>query len=93
MLLVRRYLQGFGPAAPADIASWAGLPVTIVKDIVAVDLRRFRDESGRLLVDGAVTGTWRYERGRVETTPFQPLSTADRREVADEADRLTPLHA
>ncbi len=152
VLLVRRYLQGFGPAAPADIASWAGLPVTIVKDIVAaLGLRRFRDESGRLLVDlprgplpdagtpapvrflptwdatllvharrtqilpeehrakvfstkrshsigtflvdGAVAGTWRYERGRVETTPFQPLSTVDRREVADEADRLAAFHA
>jgi hypothetical protein len=25
------------------------------------------------LVDGAVAGTWRYERGRVETKPFEPL--------------------
>ena len=28
---VRRYRQGFGPAAPRDIASWAGLPIADVR--------------------------------------------------------------
>ena len=40
------------------------------------------------LVDGAVAGTWRYEHGRVEVKPFEPLSKAARREVDDEAKRL-----
>ena len=29
--LVRRYLGGFGPASPKDLANWAGLPVTTVR--------------------------------------------------------------
>ena len=51
-LLIRRYLQGFGPAAPADIANWAGLPPREVNDAVErLELRRFRDEAGGPLVD------------------------------------------
>jgi winged helix DNA-binding protein len=51
-LLIRRYLQGFGPAAPADIANWAGLPPRTVSEAVeALALRHFRDEGGALLVD------------------------------------------
>jgi hypothetical protein len=50
--LVRRYLGGFGPATVADIANWAGLPVSPVRSIVErLELRRFRDETGRELVD------------------------------------------
>ncbi len=44
------------------------------------------------LLDGAVAGTWRYERGRVEVTPFEPLPKAARREVDDEAKRLAEFH-
>jgi hypothetical protein len=51
-LLVTRYLGGFGPARPADIADWAGLPVRAISSSLARrTLRRFRDEQGRLLVD------------------------------------------
>jgi hypothetical protein len=50
--LIRRYLQGFGPAAPADIANWAGLPPRSVDEgLERLELRCFRDESGGLLVD------------------------------------------
>lgn len=50
--LIRRYLQGFGPAAPAAIASWAGLQPRPVDDALeGMALRRFRDESGTPLVD------------------------------------------
>jgi Winged helix DNA-binding domain len=50
--LVRRYLSGFGPAAPADIASWAGLGLHEVTAALArVDLRRFRAADGTELVD------------------------------------------
>jgi Winged helix DNA-binding domain len=51
-LVVTRYLGGFGPARPADIADWAGLPGrTISSALERRSLRRFRDEQGRLLVD------------------------------------------
>jgi hypothetical protein len=51
-LLIRRYLQGFGPAAPADIASWAGVPPRDVNEALErLELRRFRDEQGGPLVD------------------------------------------
>ena len=50
--LVRRYLQGFGPARPAEIADWASLDVSTVKGALArLELRRFEDERGRELVD------------------------------------------
>lgn len=51
-LLVRRYLQGFGPAAPKEIADWAGLKQRPVDETLeGLDLRRFREEKGDLLVD------------------------------------------
>jgi hypothetical protein len=51
-LLVRRYLQGFGPAPKADIADWAGLNVAEVTAAVErIELRRFRDEAGKELLD------------------------------------------
>src|SRR4051794_2011231 len=51
-LLVRRYLGGFGPAAPQEIADWAGLPPrTIERALGGLRLRRFRTEGGDQLVD------------------------------------------
>jgi len=44
------------------------------------------------LVDGAVAGTWRYEGGRIEIKPFEPLPKAVREEVEDEARRLAEFH-
>ena len=50
--LVRRYLGAFGPAPLADVASWAGVPVTSLKPSLArLELRRFRDEAGKELLD------------------------------------------
>ena len=41
-LLVRRYLSGFGPATPAEIADWAGLNVTTIRPALErLELRRF----------------------------------------------------
>lgn len=51
-LLIRRYLGGFGPAALADVANWMGLNIGAVREVAAaVELRSFRDEGGRILVD------------------------------------------
>jgi hypothetical protein len=50
--LVRRYLQGFGPARLADAADWAGVPTAKLR--AAADrlrLRTFRDEEGKELLD------------------------------------------
>jgi hypothetical protein len=44
------------------------------------------------LVDGAVAGTWHYERGRVRLTPFHRLPAAARASLAREAERLAEFH-
>ena len=50
--LVRVYLRAFGPAGWKDIAAWAGLPVAdIRRGAETLELRRYRDEDGRGLVD------------------------------------------
>jgi hypothetical protein len=50
--LVRRYLAAFGPASRPDIAQWTGLPLGVLDSgIQRLELRRFRDELGRELVD------------------------------------------
>jgi hypothetical protein len=51
-LLVRRYLGGFGPAARKEIADWAGLsPKEIAPALERIELRTFKDENGKELVD------------------------------------------
>ena len=51
-LLVRRYLGAFGPARPASIADWAGVPMALLKPAIEdVAPRRFLDEDDRELVD------------------------------------------
>jgi hypothetical protein len=151
-LLVRRYLGGFGPASPKELANWAGLPVTTVRPVMErLAPRRFRDEHGEelldlpraplphpdtpapvrflptwdatllaharrtqilperhrglvfntrtphsvptFLVDGAVAGSWRHERGRVRLEPFGPLPRQARAELDEEAERLAAFHA
>jgi hypothetical protein len=150
-LLVRRYLGGFGPSAPDEIANWAGVPPKrLGPALERLDLRRFEAEDGAelvdlpraplpdpetpaparflptwdasllvharrsgvlpeehrpkvfsaktpqsvptFLVDGRVAGTWRFEKGRVETKPFGRLDAAARREIRVEAERLADLH-
>jgi hypothetical protein len=51
--VVRRYLAAFGPATRADVADWSGLRVTDFAPALELlePLRRFRDESGRELLD------------------------------------------
>jgi hypothetical protein len=45
------------------------------------------------LVDGAVAGTWRYEKGRVTLDEFHPQPASVRRQLAAEAERLEAFHA
>ena len=45
------------------------------------------------LVDGAVAGTWRYEKGRIRLEPFVRLSREIRRALDEEAERLAAFHA
>jgi Winged helix DNA-binding domain len=53
-LLVRRYLGAFGPATRRDLMQFSGLravDVTPGLELLESDLRRFRDEEGRELLD------------------------------------------
>jgi hypothetical protein len=149
--LVRRYLDGFGPASVKDAAGFTGLSVTTLKPVLAaLRLRRFQAEDGEelldlpkaplpdpetpapprflptwdatllvharrtgllpeehrsklfaiktphsfpsFLVDGAVAGKWRFERGRIELEPFGRLDASTRRALAAAAERLAELH-
>lgn len=45
------------------------------------------------LVDGAVAGTWRCEKGRIRLAPFGRLSRRVRQELEEEADRLAAFHS
>jgi hypothetical protein len=151
-LLVRRYLGGFGPGAPGEIADWAGLHKRdIAPALERMKLRRFRGPDGAelvdlpraplpdpdtpaparflprwdavllvharrtqilpeehrkklfhvknphsespFLVDGAVAGVWRYERGKVDLHPFERLDAAAKKELKAEAERLAAFHA
>jgi len=51
--LARRYLAAFGPASRADFRQWSGLRASALTPALAAlePLRRFRDESGRELLD------------------------------------------
>ena len=51
-LVVRRYLAAFGPASRKDIASFTGLPATVLAPVIErLPLRTFRDEAGGELLD------------------------------------------
>jgi hypothetical protein len=51
-LLAARYLRAFGPAAPADVASFCGWSTTAARAVLGrMDLCRYRTEAGGELVD------------------------------------------
>jgi hypothetical protein len=50
--LVQRYLSGFGPARPEEIANWAGVSNPDIKGVLdGLELRHFEDEQGKELID------------------------------------------
>jgi hypothetical protein len=50
--LARRYLTGFGPAAKADIASWAGMGLRELEpELAAVETVEYEAEDGTVLYD------------------------------------------
>lgn len=51
-LIVRRYLGAFGPATPAEIGNWAGLPVAAIGPALGrLDLCRVSGPDGATLLD------------------------------------------
>jgi hypothetical protein len=50
--MLRRYLAAFGPATVRDMVAWSMMHVPEIKAALALlELRRFRDENGRELLD------------------------------------------
>ena len=45
------------------------------------------------LVDGVVSGTWRYENERIKLELWNRMSRAVRAELEEEAERLAAFHA
>ena len=87
------------PAPPRLIGTWdAILLVHARRTGVLPEEHRARIFSTKtphsfptFLVDGAVAGTWREERGRVRLEPFGRLAAGDRRGLEEEAERLAAV--
>jgi hypothetical protein len=45
------------------------------------------------LLDGAVAGAWRYEKGRIELQPFRRLTRSERKALETEREGLAAFHA
>jgi winged helix DNA-binding protein len=87
------------PAPPRLIGTWdAILLVHARRTGVLAEEHRARIFSTKtpqsfptFLVDGAVAGTWREERGRIRLEPFGRLDAGDRRGLEEEAERLAAV--
>ena len=81
-----RFLSNFDAALLLGHASRAGVVPAECRD--RVFHRSIPQSVPTVLVDGRVAGSWRVTDGRVVVTPFVELTTRQRREVEDEAERL-----
>jgi hypothetical protein len=59
----------------------------------AAVIKKNGDVLPTFLVDGVVAGVWRVEDGKVKPEPFAPLPRSARRELEDEARRLSAFVA
>ena len=59
----------------------------------APTVRAAHSPLGTILVDGQVAGAWKHAGGRITVEEYRPLSRPERREVSEEADRLTTIYA
>ena len=71
------------------LLSWVDRARVLPEEYRKTVIRMNGDVAPTFLVDGFVAGTWRVEGERVLAEPFEPLPATGRREVADEAARLT----
>jgi hypothetical protein len=79
--LIRRYLGGFGPASPNDIAAFTGVPLAELRTPLArMTLRRFVDERGKELLD-------------VEDAPLPPADTPAPVRFLPTWDAMLLIHA
>jgi Winged helix DNA-binding domain len=88
------------PAPVRFLPTWdASLLVHARRSAILPEERRSRvfntkmpQSIGTFLVDGAVSGTWKLDDGRIKTEPLAKLDAATRRELEDEATRLAEFH-
>ncbi len=81
-----RFLGPFDAVLLLGHASRAGIvPAAVRERVFATSMPR---STPTFLVDGRVAGAWAQRDGRVEITPFGPLTAVQERAVRDEADRL-----
>jgi hypothetical protein len=94
--IVGRYLAAFGPATRRDIVAWSKMHVPQIQQALdLLELRRFRDEQGRELLD--VPGAPLPDAGTPAPVRFLPkwdnllLAYADRTRVLPEQHRKTVI--
>lgn len=94
--VLRRYLEAFGPAARRDIVAWSMMRVPeLQRALDLLELRRFRDEQGRELLD--VAGAPLPDPASPAPVRFLPkwdnvlLAFADRTRILPEAYRNTVI--
>ena len=88
-----------GPAAPAAARSTprcSSTPAAPASCPRSTGPRFFDTKKPQSLppftVDGVVRGAWRYEDGKVGSTPFERIDAAAMRALREEADRLAEFH-
>jgi hypothetical protein len=89
------------PAAPRFLPTWDAILLVHARraGVLAEEYRprifntKLPFSAHTFLLDGAVAGTWRYERGRVELQPFRRLTRAERAALEPEREALAAFHA